>query len=299
MKSVPVSPRRIFGVDFSAAGDAGDHIWVCRAHPGSEGVRVESVEPLSSLPGGAVPREEAFRALVQKIIESPRSAWGLGFSFALPLPVIAALAPAVKDHGGQIEIITSFGDPESMRARCMEATPGEERRRTTDSEASMPFSPYDPSVYRQTFYGISEVLRPLRARPEVAILPFDRLPDASVGGGDRLPFNRRAQGTAPHIYVMEVRPAAVLARLEHSTSDYKGQETEQREGRRAIVARLTDDGVVRPMARSMRERIVADTAGDAVDALLAAVGAWRGIRDNDHAALAADPSYGVEGFVYT
>ena len=46
-------------------------------------------------------------------------------------------------------------------------------------------------------------------------------------------------------------------------------------------------------------RIVDNTDGDAVDAVLTAVGTWRGYRNYDHAKLRADPDYGVEGFVYT
>jgi len=90
MTGVPVSPRRVFGVDFSAAIDAGRHIWVCRAHPGSDGIRVESVDPLVELPGGARGRDEALQALAQKVLEAPRSAWGFDFPFALPMGVLTA-----------------------------------------------------------------------------------------------------------------------------------------------------------------------------------------------------------------
>jgi len=36
-----------------------------------------------------------------------------------------------------------------------------------------------------------------------------------------------------------------------------------------------------------------------LDAVLAAVGAWHGTRDYDHAALRSDPMYSLEGFVYS
>jgi hypothetical protein len=49
----------------------------------------------------------------------------------------------------------------------------------------------------------------------------------------------------------------------------------------------------------LRDRLVDDPAGDAVVAMLAAVGAWRGYRNYDHARLRADPDYAAEGFVYT
>jgi hypothetical protein len=213
MNTVPVSPRRVFGVDFSAARDAGDHIWVCRAHPGADGLRLESVDPLSSLPGGAVAREDAHRALVQKVIESPRSAWGFDFSFALPRSLLASLAPAVSTYGRHLDVVAAYGDPETMRSRCNEASPAGELRRKTDAEASTPFSPYNLRIYKQTYYGIVDVLRPLRPRAEVAVLPFDLLPEVAEESGGRLPFNRSASGAVPHVYLVEVCPASVLAAL--------------------------------------------------------------------------------------
>jgi len=96
---VPVSPRRIFGVDFSGANDAGRHTWICRAHPGRDGIRVESVDPLMDLPGGARGRQEALRSLVPKVLEAPRSAWGFDFPFALPMDVLKALVGG-REGGG-------------------------------------------------------------------------------------------------------------------------------------------------------------------------------------------------------
>jgi len=298
MSPVPVSPRRVFGVDFSAARDAGAHIWICRAHPGSDGVRIESLEPLSALPGGAVPRAEALRSLVQKIGESPRSAWGLDFSFALPAEVTVGWVPAAAPHRQLVEAVAACGDPETLRARCRKAAPAAERRRKTDTEASTPFSPYNLRIYKQTYYGIVEVIRPLRARPEVAVLPFDPLPQTGSDRHARLPFNRPAGGAVPHVYLMEVCPASVLAALDHPRAGYKGPSGKAADRRRAIITHLTGNGLVRPMPRSLRRRIVDDPRGDAVDAVLAAVGAWRGYRDYDHARLRVDPHYGVEGFVY-
>lgn len=299
MSPVPVSPRRVFGVDFSAARDAGSHIWICRAHPGSDGIRIDSIDPLSELPGGAVDRETALPALVRKVTESPRSAWGFDFSFGLPKAILGALAPGVSSYGDQLGVVASFAQADTLRAQCIGVSPDTELRRRTDDEASTPFSPYNLRVYKQTFHGLTEVVRPLRSRPEVAVLPFDALSQAGVQAGERLPFNRAASGTVPHIYLLEVCPASVLAKLDYPTRGYKGGGEPATEARQGILRRLIDDGLVRPMSRAQRNRIIDDEEGDALDAVLAAVGAWRGTRDYDHAALRADPMYGLEGFVYT
>jgi len=83
MNGVPVAPRRVFGVTLAAGDDCGDRTWVCRAHPGSGGIRVESVVPLSRLPGGEVDPGGACSSLVAKVMEAPRSAWGFDFAFGL------------------------------------------------------------------------------------------------------------------------------------------------------------------------------------------------------------------------
>jgi len=299
MSPVPVSPRRVFGVDFSAARDAGKHIWVCRAHPGADGIRIESVDPLAELPGGVVPRDDAFRALVQKVIESPRSAWGFDFSFALPVPVLETAAPALGDYAEQLAMVTGFEDADGLRRWCNEAAGDRELRRRADDEASTPFSPYNLRIYKQTYHGMVDVLRPLRERPEVAVLPFDQLPDTATDPGNRLPFHHAAGGRAPHIYLMEVCPASVLAALHLPVQGYKGDDGRAAAKRHSIFGRLAGDGLVRPTRRALRNRIVEEPEGNALDAVLAAVGAWRGYRNYDHSALRADPRYGVEGFVYT
>ena len=66
-----------------------------------------------------------------------------------------------------------------------------------------------------------------------------------------------------------------------------------------MLRRLIRDGLVRPMTRAQKGRVIENKQVAALDAVFAAVGAWRGTRDYDHAALRADPMYGLEGFVYT
>lgn len=298
MSLVPVRPRRVFGVDFSAARDAGKHIWVCRAHPGANGIRIESVDPLAELPGGAVQRDAALRALVQKVIGSPRSAWGFDFSFALPAPVLETLAPALRDYAQQLAMVAGFEDADTLRQRCNEASRDSELRRRADDEASMPFSPYNLRIYKQTYHGMVDVLRPLQGRPEVAVLPFDQLPYDTAAQGERLAFHRAAGGRAPHIYLMEVCPASVLSVLHLPVRGYKGADGDAAAKRHSILGHLAGDGLVRPARRALRNRIVEEPEGNALDAVLAAVGAWRGYRNYDHRELRADPNYGVEGFVY-
>lgn len=296
MSPVPVSPRRVFGVDFSAAMDAGDHIWLCRAHPGRAGIRIESVDPISELPGGAAGRAEALAALVTKVVESPRSAWGFDFCFALPAPILDAVAPGATGYAAQLDVVASFGDADGCRDRCAAIGSAGELRRPTDDDAETPFSPYNLRIYKQTFHGMVDVLRPLRSRPEVAVLPFDRLPGNE--SGERLAFNRAAGSRVPHVYLMEVRPVSVLGTLDGVPRRYKSSGEEGEQQRLQIYRRLVELGLIRPVARALRTRIVEPADGDAIDAVLAAVGAWRGYRDHDHEEIRRNPRFAREGFVY-
>jgi hypothetical protein len=303
MTGVPVSPRRVFGVDFSAAADAGLHIWVCRAHPGGDGIRIESVDPLADLPGGERHLEGALEALVRKVLDAPRSAWGFDFSFGLPLEVLSSSgADQPPDWVEQLRMIDACASPDEMKDLCLARAEGRELRRRTDDLVATPFSPYNLRVYRQTYHGIEGVLRPLRGQPGVAILPFDALPamDPTDAEG-RLPFNVGRPGAGvPHTYLMETCPASLLLRLDYlpELNRYKGKADWQAERRDEILRRLVRDGLGRAVGRSLRERIIADPNGDGLDAVLAAVGAWRGYRDYDHTEIGRDPRYATEGFVY-
>lgn len=303
MAGIPVSPRRIFGVDFSAAEKAGRHIWVCRAHPGADGLRVESVDPLSALPGGARDRRAALRSLVQKVLAAARSAWGFDFPFGLPQALVPALPlESTSGWARHLEAVASMGSPERLREACRQVRggkAGKEHRRRTDIESSTPFSPTNLRMYKQTFYGMTEVLRPLHGSPGVAVLPMDPLPSAGAGSGrPGLGFHDRAAASAPHIYVLEACPASLLRargyfpRLRH----YKGRSADHSRCRREILDRLVAESLVRPIKGVFRRRIVEDWRGDGLDSVLAAVAAWLGAREEDHEALRL--RYGNEGYVY-
>lgn len=296
MSPVPINPRRVFGVDVSAARDAGRRIWVCRGHPGADGVRIESVDRLCDLPGGTVDLQPALRSLVTKVLESPRSAWGFDFPFSLPRTIAEAFtAPGEAGWGRLVEAVARLPGAGELRRRALEAGGGRQLWRRTDEEAAMRLSPYDRRIYKQTFHGLTGILRPLREMPEIAVLPFDRLPEPAA---EKLPFNRAASGKAPHVYLMEVRPPAVLVALGYPRRGYRGSGAAEVAGRRRILRSLTDDGLVRPAARGVRNRILDDGTGNALDAVLAAVGAWRGYRLYAHSTLRDDPFYGTEGFMY-
>lgn len=52
-------------------------------------------------------------------------------------------------------------DPQHFKEACRAADGGRELKRVTDKESHTPFSPYNLWLYRQTYFGIRDLLRPL------------------------------------------------------------------------------------------------------------------------------------------
>ena len=100
--------------------------------------------------------------------------------------------------------------------------------------------------------------------------------------------------------MIESCPGSVLKRLKWPHFNYKqpagGPLTAvRRRTRREILDRLC--GVVEVSERD-RRRIMRDPGGDALDAVIAAVGARASWQRTDHAAVARDARYRREGYLY-
>ncbi|MCA1815644.1 MAG: DUF429 domain-containing protein, partial [Acidobacteria bacterium] len=156
-------------------------------------------------------------------------------------------------------------------------------RRLTDVEARAPFDPYHYRIIYQTFHGMRSVLDPLRRRRGTAILPFQYR---------RLTNARRV--------LVEACPASTLKRLRLPHQNYKQPEggaltAKRRRTRRAILEGLSAHVSI---SERDRRRIMRNGGGDALDAVLAAVGAARAWRETDHGSVARHRRYPREGRLY-
>lgn len=287
MTGVPVSPRRVFGVVLAAGPAAGDATWVCRGHPGEAGIRLESVETLARLPGGASEPEAAYRALVGKILDAPRSAWGLDFAFGVPVADVDAEA---RSSGR-----ARAGWKEALRraaARAQPVAPGAPDRRQTDEDRGLS-GPLSPERRERTLAGMGEVLARLHGQGAVAVLPLDPLPALPEGTPPAM------VARAPSTYLLEVAPGCTLAdlrRVDPTVVDKSGAIPGDPDAREQVVRGLVRAEWLRPVPRALRRQAAAEEGSLA--AVLAAVGAWRGYRGGDHGSLHHHPRYGIEGHVY-
>lgn len=118
---------------------------------------------------------------------------------------------------------------ESFREWCRRRAAGKKLRRQTDWDNKAPFAPYNLRVYRQTFYGLRNLLAPLVATGRASVLPM--------------------QAPAPNLpWLVEAYPACLL-KAAGQYRPYKGPGDRQRVAREGIVEHLP---IRRPHPRSPR-----------------------------------------------
>jgi hypothetical protein len=278
----------IYGVDFSGARLAGKNTWVARLDPLTRR-RVRPTYQLAELSSlerlcGTAEREAALTHLVTLIHRSDRALWALDFPFGLPVEVMG-------DGAGwpnQLEFLRAWGEDDyGVGLECLrraKALGGPLHiRRLTDIEEKAPFDPYHYRIIYQTFYGMRDVLGPLRRRKRTAILPFQYR---------RLDSARRV--------LVEACPASTLKRMGLPHQNYKQPEggpltARRRRTRRAILDGLADQVLVSDRHRRI---IMRNGGGDALDAVIAALGAARAWGDCDHRLISRHHRYPLEGRLY-
>ncbi len=84
-----------------------------------------------------------------------------GFDFPFGLP--AALVSESSWETFVLRFPDRYPDVTGFRQARREAAGGREWKRRTDLESKTPFSPYNLRLFRQTYYGIRDLLHPMIA----------------------------------------------------------------------------------------------------------------------------------------
>jgi len=277
----------IHGVDFSGAKLAGRNIWVARLERrGVSKSRRFALTELACLEHacGTAERAAALSHLVAMIKSSDGALWSMDFPFGLPLEVLEKGTRWPQ----QIEFLRRWGEDAygvglECLARARRLGGPMHIRRLTDVEAKAPFDCYHYRIIYQFFYGLRDVLGPLANTRGTAILPFQYR---------RLPSARRV--------LVETCPSSTLKRLGLPYQNYKqpagGPLTPRRlRTRRAIVEDVSRRLLIEPRHRRV---IMRNGGGDALDAVLAAVGGEYAWGAADHRRIARHPRYPLEGHLY-
>lgn len=263
--------QRAIGIDFSGAKNAGQLIWIAEGTIGTTGVfNLERCAPAFERLACGKPREAALPALTAWIAKQTDAVIGCDFPFSLPAEVIA-------DQTWH-EFARLFGDrftnAQSFHDICHVHTGGKEPKRVTDLDAKTPWCAFNLKMFPQTYAGIGQVLAPLIGRASIA------------------PFDRPEKGKP---LVVETCPASTLAAL-HMYQKYQKYKKlpESYRVRTLILEELIERHLV-VVPATMRARIVADKGGDALDSVIAAIGAVAALPQ-----IAANVGYDhpIEGWVY-
>jgi hypothetical protein len=266
-----MKPRRVLGVDFSGARDAGRKIWIAECRRG-RGNRLTLVDllPAADLPESGPAPAVAIAALARHVVSQPDTIAGFDFPFTLPKTVIDR--PRWESFAAGFA--ARFPDPDAFRDWALRRAKGREIRRAADHAAKTPFNSYNLRIYRQTWWGIAHLLGPLLASGAAIIRPYQPLP------------------AKPHPILIEACPASSLKAIGFYPP-YKGRGGAHRLARRAVLKRLIDSGLIdRPPSRI--QRILFDNiGGDALDAVIAAIA-------TAYARIEIDPDADqrLEGIIY-
>ena len=172
---------------------------------------------------------------------------------------------------------THYSDPATFRATCWEAAGRCEIKRQTEREAKTPFNPYNLRLYRQTYFGIAEVIAPLVTGTLARVVP-----------------QQRAKSGIPSL--VEVCAACTLKHLS-LYPPYKGRGDMAREARLMVVRNLRHCGIA-PLSTALRAEVIADTEGDALDSIIAASAAYRAANGEVSIDSNWGSPYRVEGNVF-
>lgn len=236
---------RIYGVDFSGARDAGRKIWVCGAHIDGDHLRIDALQRAADL-FGAVERDSIYPALAGCIAAAGESVWGMDFPFSL--------AQTQMRHATWTAFAARFVHDYPTPDDLYHDGKGHGRR-LTDIHAKTPFAPANLRIYRQTYYGIRDLLAPLALSGRARVLPMQAY-----------------QPDQPNL--IEVCPASTLKclKLYHP---YKGRGAVLQTARAALLSALREQQVT--WTSTADESALEDAEGDALDALIAAYAAWKAL----------------------
>ncbi len=275
MRTDTFSPefRQVYGIDFSGAKDACKKIWISRAVPEDGALHIKGCYSLSEKLSPSSKNRDLCHSCIRSLIEKERNAiFGLDLPFGLPARMIDADSWSAFLSG----FAQRFPSPEAFRDQCREATGHKELKRKTDKETKAPFSPYNLRVYKQTYYGIYNILRPLVLEKKAYFPPMQQ------------PENDLA-------WVIETGPACTLKRM-GLYIPYKGKADGRRQNREMIASSLSDWNI--KADKQIIKKAIEDSEGDALDSIIAACATSRALERISDPDWNPPEIYKLEGLIF-
>ncbi len=265
--------RRIYGVDFSGSKTAGRKIWVSEGSIRQGTLEISACYPISDIAESkSRDRDSCLLALRSLITGSRNGVFGMDFPFSLPHELLSSSnwRSFIYDFPGK------YPSAERFREEMRSLFPGHELKRLTDTEVRAPFCVYNLRLYRQTYFGIRDVLGPLVAEDLACVLPMQE------------PVSNKP-------WLIEVCPASTLKK-EELYMPYKGRSLRESEARKYILEEMLDRGISIPS--HIRDTALENTDGDALDSVIAAFAGSKAVTRLDTLRESLPQIYLTEGYTF-
>jgi len=275
----PMTPRAIYGIDFSGAIDAGRKTWISLATLTGGVLEIRDCFPGFAIPDGGKKLHDCLPALVKFIATHRNSIFGFDFPFGVPQAILENLG-CESWRQFIFSFSNYFDDPHDFKRKCKELAGNREAKRMTDCDSNTPFSPYNLRIFKQTYFGIKGILNPLLQNGRACIIPMQEIIEDKP-------------------LLLEICPTSTLVKEKMAARKYKGKTTEHGKNRRDILNRLADRNLVIPR-KDLRRMIIADAGGDALDSVIAAYTVGKSLLNPTFPFPPGwEKAYALEGYVYT
>ncbi|WP_406660086.1 hypothetical protein V7O66_09560 [Methanolobus sp. ZRKC3] len=274
--SISKNRNSIYGIDFSGAKNACKKIWVSRGNVVGDTLHIDEcfriAEKISSVNQVRPGRDECLAALRDIIVKDEDSVFGIDLSFSIPEALIV--------EGDWESFILSFpskyDSAQQFRESCRNMAGGKELKRVSEVKSKVPFSVYNLRLYRQTYFGIRDMLYPLVMEGLACILPMQ---DAKSGKP----------------WLIETCPACRLKK-EGMYIPYKGKNDIELDARVRILEHFMKKGLV--ISSKLQVKIQEDPEGDALDSIIAAYSTFRSMDMVSDISGTLQGNYMVEGYTF-
>lgn len=279
MNIYPPTKFLVYGVDFSGAENACKKIWISHGIIIDNALQIRECWPLKDELKNGFTRDRCLSVLLNLIESKPNAAFGLDFPFGLP----KALSDANNWEIFLQKFSKQYQTPDHFRQdclnNCLNKIGKKEQKRRTDKESQSPFCVYNLRMYKQTYYGIRDVLFPLIQNDSASVLPMQS------------PKENRP-------WIFEICPASTL-KYEGLYCRYKGKKDKElkQKNRSLILNKLIQKRLVSEISSNVWEVVLRDTEGDALDSVVASVATFRALKNLTLSEIKED-SYKIEGYIY-
>lgn len=269
--------RRIYGVDFSGSKTACKKIWVSEGTVDNGILDISACYPVSEIvPGRSKDRDSCLLAIRALINNSRGGIFGMDFPFSLPSQLLCHSGPYPDWKSFIFHFPERYPSAEYFRDHMRLLAPGKELKRLTDVEVKAPFCVYNLRLYRQTYFGIRDVIHPLVADDSARILPMQ-------------------EPASDKPWLIEICPASTLKK-EGLYIPYKGKSSRESESRKYILEEMLDRGI--RLSPDVRDSILKNTDGDALDSLIAAFATSKAAARLDVLRESLPQIYLTEGYTF-